>query len=546
MARDGTSNFGEVFVRAEKRCGHIPVAGRLHRPPAQIDHSYAITDVVLGSGGSGSEVKLANGKGRMSGLRFAVKTFSLQGLSAAGLRDLESEVEVFLTIDHPHIARLVDVYDAGQHLHLVMEYLEGGELFDRLSERKTFSEQVAAETVCQMLLAVNYLHALGIVHRDLKLENFMYESKGGRHLKLIDFGFSKFCDPKFGMFQSCGTLSYVAPEVLENNYTSQADLWSLGVVTFILLSGCMPFIGTRDIMRRAILDGCYAMKKAEWGKICETGKNFVTSLLNIDAEQRPNAIQALGHPWMRQRAKRLFAMTVDESIAHSLRGFGQASKFRRACLSMMAWSLTNAEQEQVRKDFLEIDKSKEGTITLTELRTLLMNKLEIYDAEVNHIFNALDTNKDQRIHYTDFLAAMVSTRIALHDGLLRTAFDRFDADNSGFITPDNLRQMLGENFEGAEVDQLISEADFKRDGKISYPEFVAFVREEKFIDARPLMSARTRRHIKEEWTRQDVVDLVHEELSGLAAPRGLRCTRPTFKWNPTRQEVNALVHEEFD
>merc|ERR1740127_311771 len=121
-----------------------------------------------------------------------------------------------------------------------MECMEGGELFDRVAEladRKAhFSERDAAQTVEQMLRAISYLHDHGIVHRDVKLENFMYDTKDRNHLKLIDFGFSIFFDPKVKLRATCGTLSYMAPEVLEKNrgYTSQCDLWSLGVVAFIL------------------------------------------------------------------------------------------------------------------------------------------------------------------------------------------------------------------------------------------------------------------------------------------------------------------------
>merc|ERR1719253_1495711 len=181
---------------------------------------------------------LKNGK---SPEKFAVKAFKMSSVTGEKKTQLLAEVEIFLCMDHPHVTRLYDVFESEDQLHLVMECMEGGELFDRVTELKRFGESDAADAVYQMLLALNYIHSHGIVHRDLKLENFLYDKPGSSHLKLIDFGFSKIWDPNVKMHVSCGTLSYVAPEVLDKDYRSQCDLWSLGVVTFIILAGYMPF-----------------------------------------------------------------------------------------------------------------------------------------------------------------------------------------------------------------------------------------------------------------------------------------------------------------
>jgi len=160
----------------------------------------------------------------------------------------------------------------------------------------------------------------------------------------------------------------------------------------------------------------------------------------------------------------------------ALRNFSQATKFRRACLQMMAWSLSNEERAKVRQYFIEMDHNHQGTITLSELKKVLTEKFDIHDAETNAIFATMDSNNDEEIHYSDFLAAMVSARINLHDELLMGAFKRFDVDNSGYITVENLREVLGDNFEGNEVEKLVGEADALKDGRISFPEFVHYLR----------------------------------------------------------------------
>merc|ERR1719265_1112560 len=168
------------------------------------------------------------------GQRFAVKTLKIgtgvqNFLKKDHLQQLKGEVENYLSMDHPHIVRLYDVYESKSELHLVMECAGGGELFEHVTKKKRFSEYEASDALRQMLLALNYIHSHGIVHRDVKLENFIFDSKSSGHLKLIDFGFSKMWDQTSGekMKQSLGTLAYAAPEVLNRSYTSQCDLWSL-------------------------------------------------------------------------------------------------------------------------------------------------------------------------------------------------------------------------------------------------------------------------------------------------------------------------------
>lgn len=459
-----------------QRASGIQMSSRFHRPPCALEDDYVLTGRTLGDGMNGAVREAVRKAG---GEKFAVKPFKLLNATESQKDKFELEVQIFLLLDHPHIARLVDVYESTDYLHLVMECMEGGELFDRLMALKRFSEQDAAHAIRQMLLSVNYIHEHGIVHRDLKLENFLYVDNSSRHLKLIDFGFSNLWDPNTMMRYGCGTLSYVAPEVLNKAYTSQCDLWSLGVIAFILLSGSMPFSGNEEVQRRNIAAGQFKMKPQRWDLNTEDAKDFVTSLLKVDPHQRLTAEAAIAHTFIAgDRPSEGSAgphSSVDESVVEALRAFGKASKFRRCCMSMMAWSLTNSERAKVRQHFLDMDKTRGGTITLSELRNVLVDKFDLPDEETRAIFEALDSNHDEEIYYTDFLAAMVSTRIEVHDGLLKQAFARFDIDRSGYITADNLKDILGDACEGLDVSQLLKEADLLNDGRISYPEFVAYI-----------------------------------------------------------------------
>mmetsp|Transcript_67753 Transcript_67753/g.124694 ORF Transcript_67753/g.124694 Transcript_67753/m.124694 type:complete len:540 (+) Transcript_67753:57-1676(+) len=467
------SGLQEVTKKVAERAGKITVTGRYHRLPKKLEDDYQVEQKVLGSGYNGS-VHLA--KDKVNKRRFAVKEFKLHGVSGEKKEELETECEIFLSMDHPHVARLTDVYESEDNLSLVMECMEGGELFNRVTERKRFNEKDAVVAAYQMLLAVNYIHSHGVVHRDIKLENFLYEKKDSDHLKLIDFGFSKIWDPDTKMALSCGTLAYVAPEVLDKSYTSQCDLWSLGVVIFILLVGYMPFSGSEAHQVQMIKTAKYTIKKEPWAKVTQQASEFVAKLLVADPKKRMNADQALKHPWIAQRDSLVPHADIDKATADALIDFAQVSSFRRACMSVMAWSLTNEERARVREMFLEMDKNKKGTITLGEFKRVLEDKFHMDDDKVTEAFKSLDMNHSEEIHYSEFLAAMVSSRLKMHDDLLKQTFRRFDTDNSGYITEANLRDVLGDTFEGAEVDELMSEIKTRNDGKISCEEFIYYLK----------------------------------------------------------------------
>merc|ERR1711971_78557 len=157
------------------------------------------------------------------------------------LEGMRKEVDVLMRMDHPHIVSLLDVYEEEGSLNLVMECLEGDDLCDKYNEVGRFSEEEAAHAMWQMMLAVHYVHLQGVVHRDVKLEHFMYETKDSKHLKLIDFGLSdRWEETESLMDKTVCTLGWVAPEVLKKCYTNKADVWGLGCIAFTLLLGYAP------------------------------------------------------------------------------------------------------------------------------------------------------------------------------------------------------------------------------------------------------------------------------------------------------------------
>jgi len=461
--------FAVDKVRGAK--GGFSVTSRYH-VNRSLRQDYRVERHILGSGASGP-VHLAKRGNR----QFAVKSFRKRGLSPEAKAELRGEVEVYLKLDHPHVARLEDVYETDRDLHLVMELMSGGELYARLAKRRHYSEKDAAQTCRQMLLAIAYLHGHNIVHRDLKLENFLYERQDTEHLKLIDFGFAKYHERGSGkMSRSCGSLHYIAPEVLKHSYDEKADMWSIGVIVYMLLTGNPPFYGSTD-------EKClYRIQRGEpgfskrWWTLSGGAQTFVLSLLALDPEARPGAAEALKRPWLQQGILTPKA-TIDGEVLASLRSFAQASHFRRACLSMMAWSLTLEDQQELRVQFQMLDTNKSGTITQHELASVLKANFDIDSAETETLFKSLDSKGSKEISYAEFLAAAMKKRMRMHEDVLQATFERFDVEGTGTITPSNLRALLGDSFEGSDVEELIREADVDGDGRVSYADFLSYLQE---------------------------------------------------------------------
>jgi len=239
----------------------------------------------------------------------------------------------------------------------------------------------------------------------------------------------------------------------------------------VLVAGTLPF----PPMKRHILLGEYTMDPERWSKLSPQCAQFTRALLHTDPIMRLTANQALKHEWMRKRDE--VSAEADTVMVDALRGMNQQSKFRRCCFEMMAWSLSNEDREKVREYFLAMDTDKNGTITRSELQHCLQEHIKLSETETSAIFNSLDKNHDHQIAYSEFLAAMMSShRIDLHEDLLKATFEKFDKDNSGFISKENLIKVLGRSYDGESVEQMLAEADLDQDGKVSYTEFIAYLR----------------------------------------------------------------------
>lgn len=270
------------------------------------------------------------------GSTYAVKVVANESLSdEENLEALETEIAILRQLEHPHIVELKEVVVASQETFIVMELLSGGELFNRIVEQGRFSEEQAAGLFAQILLSMEYLHSLNIVHRDVKPENILYLSPGSTDIKLIDFGYAGIWAADKQLTGLCGTPDYVAPEVLSwyeddesgTPYGKGSDLWSLGVLLYVILSGCSPFSAEEeDELLQLVAAAKYEFHEAEWKEISADAKDLIRKLLLVDPAARLTMSQVLDHPWLRAAVAATRATIAAKVAAGSTRANGKGVK----------------------------------------------------------------------------------------------------------------------------------------------------------------------------------------------------------------------------
>lgn len=299
--------FGKGKVDKAKK----PEEVKPQRTPT-VEDKYDMKDV-LGTGAF-SQVRLAESK--EDGHMHAIKIIDKKALR--GKEDsLENEIRVLKRLDHKNVVKLLEAYESKTCVYLVMELVTGGELFDRIVEKGSYSEKDAADLIKQVLSAVAYMHEEGVVHRDLKPENLLYYSpEVDSKIMISDFGLSKM-EESGVMATACGTPGYVAPEVLaQKPYGKAVDVWSIGVISYILLCGYPPFYDENDANLFAqILKGEFEFDSPYWDDISEEAKDFIRSLMCVNVDNRLTCHTALEHCWITgKQSERNIHATVSEQL----------------------------------------------------------------------------------------------------------------------------------------------------------------------------------------------------------------------------------------
>jgi calcium-dependent protein kinase len=408
----------------------------------------------------------------------------------------EREVELQKALDHPNICRLYDVYQDSKTYYLCLEICKGGELFDRIIEAQHFGEDTVGSLAKQMIGGLLYMHSNNFAHRDLKPENYLLSRDlpvTETPLKLIDFGMSRKFETGKPMTTRVVTPYYVSPDVLGGSYTEACDIWSLGVIFYILFCGSPPFYsqyegrrGDEDIFKK-VKAGKFSFDASDWKHVSKAAQKFVSDCLVLDPKQRVTSEGLLKHSWVVDHIPKLQKMPLSADAMTGLKAFRTKGKLQKIALNMIAHFVDDEKVEDLHMMFETMDANGDGTLTMAEIRDGLdQAKLADLVNEITAVMEELDNDGSGKVDYREFIAATMNKKTALTHDYVWQVFKQFDTDNSGSINKDNLATILNGHemkftqvvgLEKKEIEDLMEKYDKDGNGIIDFDEFMAMMQE---------------------------------------------------------------------
>jgi calcium-dependent protein kinase len=398
---------------------------------------------------------------------------------------LMRELETLQIVDHPNVIRLYATYEDAKYLHLVMEFCSGGDLMERIVTQGVYSEATAAPVMHKLCSGVSHLHSSYICHRDIKLENILFaDTLNSEEVKIVDFGMA--C--KFGetpLRSRVGTPYYMSPEVVQGSYSKECDVWSLGVVLYVMLSGTQPFSGNElTVVLDKIVRADFSFKYEVWSKISASAKHLISAMLVVRPLMRLTLSEVLEHAWFKETI-RPTPVQVPISVLNSLKRYKAGNRLYAETAKIIVNRLNNNEINDLRDIFRSLDVEMTGYITADGLQTALEQRgLTLAHGEIQsklyaEIIMANDYLGEGRIKYTDFLIATLDFKQILDDEIIWGAFSFFDTDRDGFITTSDVEGALmraGCELSQEEVIEVFAAFDLNFDRFIDFEEFKEMLR----------------------------------------------------------------------
>ena len=449
-----------------------------------IEDNYKIISK-LGKGSFGSVFKVQNIKTNEIRALKVIKKTSI--IYQDDDHKFLKEIEILIKLEHPNIIKIYEYYTDDINFYLITDYISNGELYNYVYKAKSFNERQTQYIMKQVLCAVNYLHLNNIAHRDIKLENILVEQEITSNdeqllnVKLIDFGTSNYVKTENTNYFTVkvGSPFYMAPEVLNKKYNNKCDIWSCGVIMFMLLRGHPPFKGeNQEELFKSIQNDI--INYNEMTEISELAKELMSKMLERNVDLRYSADECLKHKWMKiyNEKSEVMKREVVTSALNNISNYHATEKLQQATMAYIVHFISfNKEVEDLKTVFNEFDKNKDGLLSFEEIdhafTRYCMNKGLQNFTQKNKLIQMLDeidTEKTGHISYEQFLRISIDQREILNENNLRSAFEKFDTNKDGKLSKEEIKNVLGiKDF--AYVNELLKLVDENKDGFISFEEF---------------------------------------------------------------------------
>eukprot|EP01083_Nonionella_stella_P021574 59799_1 len=416
------------------------------------------------------------------------------------LKSMQAEIDIMRRLKHRYIVNMHGTYETKHTLHIVMEECKGGELFDRIKSKRRYPEVEAKPIVKMVCAALFYMHDQHrVVHCDLKPDNILFVNDSEESdIKIIDFGMSKVLPRLRSLRELCGTPYYTAPEIINGDYSHAADMWSVGVIAYVMILGFPPFyvnpekfhgVEETKMIYKLILKGFDPQVKKGYGpwfprtlsnKLGTNGMDFIGSLMTIDVDKRLTAKEALQHPWLKTEESN--PENMDLTLLQ-LSNFATAHKFKWVIAALFAEQYRNTRPkhfEELKKLFCYLDNDGDGKISYEDFEE---GMIKCSDSKpdpnkMKQIFAELDVAKAGEIEFDNLLNAVVYDYLVSSDARLYKAFRYLDASDSGHIQTALLKKKLVEMDPNGNVEvndmvlQSIDDVDLDNSGSIGYDAFL--------------------------------------------------------------------------
>jgi len=438
---------------------------------------YKFKDSV--GGGNFGTVRIAYRRNEEPRKYFAIKSIKKAELSLDNIKNLTKEVKILSDLDHPNIIKFYETYNDDQYFHIVMELCKGKALFERLLKEGTLPELKVANIIYKLLRAISYCHSQGITHRDLKPDNILFLSKeNDSEIKLIDFGLSRYYNGQEKMHTVLGSTFFVAPEVLKAEYDMKCDIWSIGAITYNMISGTPPFTGnTNHIIFEKIIHEELVFLPEIWKNVSKEAIDFINKCMIKNPEMRFGALEAIEHPWFDNINNKIHTFSTEEkNILEKLKIYQEPSTFKKMVYQFLLPLISSNENKKLEAAFNAIDINNEGFICINDLeKAFAKADIQISKPELENIIK--NVGSEEKFDYSDFLVAAINQNEFQHKEKLVSAFKYFDVDNSGFICCRDIKNVLlrsgREEIKNKEIENILSEVLCNGTKKeISFEEFM--------------------------------------------------------------------------
>lgn len=478
-----TSHLNSSIRTGRKYQRRSPLPANMFIPTSEafIGDSYEIIENI--GSGAFSEVKLCVHKATQE--KRAVKVIHKAYLYLDQYNENHElrEISILTNLVHPNILRCYEIFEDHFKFYLVTELCEGGTLFEKIKEFQSLNEEHISNLMFQILSAVTYCHDdKNVIHRDLKPENILLEEKtGGFNIRISDFGSACYFDPGKKLQKSLGTPYYIAPEVIHGDYDEKCDIWSCGIILYMLLTGKPPYKGTNSKSILSLIKSSpFIFTEDNYPHISAPAKDLLKKMLIIDPKQRISASEALNHPWLQSSLQVQGSFKDLTETLKSLAKFNSTSRLKEAVYTFLATQVVSKDEiHRLTAVFKMIDTDGDGKITKPELMQQYLKFVGEKHAFkiVDSVMEQVDLDHNGNIDYLEFLKACMNYKRNLSKENLLRVFGIFDQDDNGEITLDEIKSILGRQQQilNSECEDIIREVDKNNDGKIDLREFILYI-----------------------------------------------------------------------